>query len=705
MRAAFALAIGLGALLLFQVQFVLGKQVLPWFGGVPSVWSTCLVFFQTLLLVGYAYAHGLTRLPVRRQMVVHVALVALVGVALAGRAFGWPSPITPDAAWRPAPDGSPVRQILLLLTVAVGLPYLLLASTGPLLQRWWAAVWPDRSPYRLYALSNLGSLAGLLTYPFLVERWLAVPQQGWLWSGLFLVYAGALLAATLVFGRHGVADAQLRASSVDVEGPSLGEQVLWAWLAAAAASLLQSTTAWLTIDVAAAPLLWMAPLAVYLLSFIVAFEYPRVYHRLTWTMLLLVSLAGAIAAAQADTDWSPLWHMLAALSALLASCMFCHGELGARAPAPVHLTRFYLIVAAGGAAGSAATALLPPVLSTWVVEYPVSLLAVALAAFAVYALQDSEPRDGSERGAGASRLTWWSRLIAVALIPTMVGLGRLAILMGRDQQSSVIVSSRNFFGWIRVRESEAEGGGMYRRLLHGNTVHGNQFLEPPRDRQPTTYYTIGSGVGQAVQWLRERDGAGPLRVGVVGLGTGTMAAYAQRGDVFRVYEIDPQVVALSKPPQGGPPVFRYLAQAEGEVDIVAGDARLSLEREAPNGFDLLVLDAFSSDAVPAHLLTVEAFEVYARHLRDARSLLAVHVSNRFLDLRGIVRTAGVETGFSSVVVSHYPDGDGEESTTWVILSRQRTELEAFGDPDAADAEPWVRPWTDAWSNLFDVIAE
>lgn len=703
MRAAFALAIGLGALLLFQVQFVLGKQVLPWFGGVPSVWSTCLVFFQTLLLGGYAYAHGLTRLSVGRQMRVHVALVALGGLVLVVRIGGWPSPITPDDAWRPTPDGSPVLQILWLLTVAVGLPYFLLASTGPLLQRWWAAVWPDRSPYRLYALSNLGSLAGLLTYPFLVERWLAVPQQGWLWSGLFIAYGGALLAATVEFGRHGVAETRLRTSSAGVPAPPLGEQLLWAWLAAAAASLLQSTTAWLTIDVAAVPMLWMAPLAVYLLSFIVAFEYPRAYHRLTWTLLLLLSLAGAIAAAQADTDWSPPRHMLAGLSALLAACMFCHGELGTRAPAPVYLTRFYLIVAAGGAAGSAATALLPPLLSTWVVEYPASLLAVALAAFAVYATQDGEASEGSVRGPGVSRLTWWSRIIAVALIPTMVGIARLAILMGRDQQSSVIVSSRNFFGWIRVRESEAPGGGRYRRLLHGNTVHGNQFLEPPRDRQPTTYYTSGSGVGQAVQWLRERDGASPLRVGVAGLGTGTMAAYAQPGDVFRVYEIDPQVIALSTPPTGGAPVFRYVAQAEGEVTIVPGDVRLSLEREAPNDFDLLVLDAFSSDAVPGHLLTVEAFDVYARHLRDARSLLAVHVSNRFLDLRGIVRTAGVETGFASVVVSHYPDGDGEESTTWVILSRQREELEAFGDPDEADAEPWVRPWTDAWSNLFDVI--
>ena len=273
------------------------------------------------------------------------------------------------------------------------------------------------------------------------------------------------------------------------------------------------------MDVAAVPLLWMAPLALYLVTFIVAFEYPKAYHRLTWTMLLLVTLAGAIAAAQADTDVSPAWHMAAGLAVLLASCMFCHGELGMRAPAPVYLTRFYLIVAAGGAAGSAAAALLPPVLSTWVVEYPMSLFAVALAVFAVYA--------SAFRPSDTPKLPWWSRLLAVALVPTMVGLMRFTIESGREQQSSVILSSRNFFGGIRVRESEAPGGGMYRRLLHGNTVHGNQFLSPPRRNQATTYYSTGSGVGQAVQWLRD-FGPARLQVGLVGLGRDHPAVLMRR---------------------------------------------------------------------------------------------------------------------------------------------------------------------------------
>jgi len=695
MRAAFAFAIGLGALLLFQVQFVLGKQVLPWFGGVPAVWSTCLVFFQTLLLGGYAYAHGLTRLTARRQVSVHLGLVGVAVLVLVARAAGWPSPITPDDAWRPAPDGAPVLQILTLLSVAIGLPYLLLASTGPLVQRWWAAVWPDRSPYRLYALSNLGSLVGLVSYPFAVERWLTVPQQGWLWVGLFAAYAGALVAATLTYRRFGAADARLQAGAAWEPRPAWREMILWAWLAAAAAALLQSTTAWLTVDVAAIPLLWMAPLALYLVTFIIAFEYPRAYHRLTWTMLLLVALAGAIWAAQEDTDISPAWHMLAGLGVLLASCMFCHGELGTRTPAPVHLTRFYLVVAAGGAAGSAATALLPPVLSSWVIEYPLSLMAVALGVFAVYA--------SAFRPSETPALPWWSRVLAVAIVPTIVGLGRFAVEEGRDQQSLAIVSSRNFFGWIRVRESEAPGGGTYRRLLHGNTVHGNHFVPPPRRHTPTSYYTEGSGIGQAVAWLHA-DRAGPLRVGVVGLGTGTMAAHARSGDLVRVYEINPEVVALSEGPS---PVFSYVAESRGRIEIVGGDARVSLEREEPQDYDLLVLDAFSSDAVPGHLLTVEAFEVYARHLRDERSVLAVHVSNRFLDLRGIVRTGGAAAGFASVVVSHYPDteDDGAESTTWVLLARDASVLEAFGDPAAAASEPWVRPWTDRWSNLFDVIAE
>src|SRR5690606_31699199 len=371
------------------------------------------------------------------------------------------------------------------------------------------------------------------------------------------------------------------------------------------------------------------------------------------------------------------------------------GELGTRTPAPAHLTRFYLIVAAGGAGGSAATALLPPLLSTWVVEYPLSLMAVALGVFAVYA--------SSYQQRESTMLPWWSRVLAVAVVPSIVGLGRFAVIEGREQQLEVVSASRNFFGWVRVREGEAPGGGRHRRLLHGNTIHGNQFLEPPRRYQPTTYYTEGSGVGRAVGWLHAMHDR-PLRIGVVGLGAGTMAAHARTGDLVRIYEIDPQVVALS---EGSDPVFTYVSESRGHIEIVPGDARVSLEREEPQGYDLLVLDAFSSDSVPAHLLTVEAFALYGRHLHDERSILAVHVSNRFLDLRGIVRTGGAAEGFSAVVVSHYPasDDEGAESTTWVLLARDPEVLAAFGDVTEGADEPWVRPWTDRWSNLFDVVAD
>jgi hypothetical protein len=691
MRPAFAIAIGLGALLLFQVQFILGKQLLPWFGGVPAVWSTCLVFFQTLLLVGYAYAHGLTRLPARRQVQVHLVVVGLATATLAARAFGWPSPITPSPAWRPTPDGAPVAQILTLLSVAVGLPYLVLASTGPLLQRWWAAVWPDRSPYRLYALSNAGSLAGLLTYPFLVERMMAVPQQGWLWTISFLIYGAAAAVAARAFARHGHADAGLRAHALDTPAPSAGTQALWFWLAAVAAFLLQATTAWLTVDVAAVPLLWMAPLALYLLTFIIAFEYPRAYHRLVWTLVVMVALGGAIYAVRADTDISPAWHMLAGLSCMAAAGMFCHGELGVRTPHAAHLTRFYLVIAAGGAAGSATVALVAPRVFTSVVEYPLALLLVAAALFSVHArgfrtdLEEEPP--------------WWSRVAAVAVVPLVVGLATYTVQEARDQQADVIVSSRNFFGWVRVREGTSPAGAPYRRLLHGNTIHGTQFTEPGREREHTSYYVPTSGVGQAILRAREEASDG-LMVGVVGLGTGTLASYAEAEDHFRFYEIDPQVIALST---ATPPVFAYVATTPGEVTIVPGDARLSLDREAPVGFDVLALDAFSSDAVPVHLLTVEAFRLYARHLRGDRSLLAVHVSNRFLDLEGIVRAAGMEADLWSVTVSDVPDGDVAESSTWMVLARDPEALRAFGDPDTEAALPWVSPWTDTWSNLFDVI--
>lgn len=690
----FGLAIALGACLLFQIQFLLAKLILPWFGGSPSVWSTSLVVFQVLLLAGYAYAHALARLSRRAQTVRHGLVIVFVLALLAWRAYAWPSPVTPGDAWKPDPDGSPVRQILLLLTGAIGLPFLLLASTSPLLQRWHADRLPGRSPYRLYALSNLGSLLGLLTYPWLVEPYLDVFQQGRWWSVAYVVFAVAVLVCIRTMldvptTTHAAVAApevpsdQLGAVAPDVisRPPTRTDHVVWLLLAAVPAALLQSTTTRITQDIAAVPFLWMVPLAVYLLTFIVAFEYPRLFHRGTLTVLVALGMAAAI------PEWSTRRTLAATLGELALVGWCFHGELASRAPAPAWLTRYYLLVSAGGAFGSAVVALGAPVLFDGLVEYPLTLMLAAIVLGGVHVLRAEELES-----IAAAR---FARVLGVMLALLGGAVGGKTLLGWNTLTSDAIFTSRSFFGALRVREQEYDTGERYRRLQHGTTLHGLQYLEGEKATMPTTYYTTSSGVGQALSALSVLGR--PAKVGVVGLGVGTLAAYGRRGDRFTFFEIDPQVVALSTAPT---PLFRYLRDSAATIEIVGGDARLSLERHPSYQFDVLAVDAFSSDSVPVHLLTSEAFALYARHLKSPRSVLAVHVSNRYLELEDLVQAGGVTEGFSSVEAVNDIENNDSERSTWMLLARDPDALAPFGSL-REPGDP--RPWTDASSNLLQAL--
>jgi spermidine synthase len=689
-QMAFATAIMLGACLLFQIQFLLAKLILPWFGGSPSVWSTALVAFQVLLLAGYAYAHALAALPRRAQMLRHGAVIAIVLALLAWRAAAWPSPVTPGDAWKPDPDGSPVGQILILLTGAIGLPFVLLSSTSPLLQRWYADRFPDRSPYRLYALSNFGSLAGLVSYPLLVEPRLDVFEQGRWWAAAYVLYAVA--AITCMRAMRGVDERPDEASlssrpapavpDSDISGPpATTDHVLWLLLAAVPAALLQATTTKITQDVAAVPFLWMVPLAIYLCTFIVAFELPGLFSRGALTLAVAIGTAATLG------DWSGRVTLGLSMG-LLAGVGWCfHGELASLHPRPAWLTRYFLLVSAGGAIGSALVALGAPAVFDGLVEYPVTLVVAALLLGVVHVVR-------AERleSVAAARL---ARVVGVmcALLGGVVA-GKTA-LGWLDLTSDAVFTSRNFFGALRVREQQFPTGERYLRLQHGTTLHGLQFLAGDRIGTPTTYYTTSSGVGQALGALSMLDR--PARVGVIGLGVGTVAAYGRPGDGFTFFEIDPQVVALSTAPT---PLFRYLRDSKATVGIIGGDARLSLEREPGFDFDLLAVDAFSSDSVPVHLLTREAFVLYARHLRTRQSVLAVHVSNRYLELEAIVHAAGAAAGFAAVeVVDDIEDRDHERST-WMLLARDPAALALFGE---LWTKPAIAPWTDASSNLLQAV--
>ena len=677
----FGLAIALGACLLFQIQFLLARLILPWFGGSASVWSTSLVVFQVLLLAGYAYAHALTALPWRAQVTRHRLVIAIALALLAWRAVTWPSPVTPGEAWKPDPDGSPIAQILVVLVGAIGIPFLLLASTSPLLQRWHATRHPDRSPYRLYALSNAGSLLGLLSYPLVIEPRLDLFAQGRWWAVGFLAFA----ATVALCSRGTPGETTPPVPSAEPSTPVVVDAPSWPWLwlllAAVPSALLQATTTRITQDIAAVPFLWMLPLAIYLLTFIVAFEYPRLYHRGLLTVLVALGMGAAI------PEWSTRLTLAATLGELALVGWCFHGELAAQAPAPERLTRYFLVIAAGGALGSALVAFGPPLAFDGLLEYPLTLMVTAFVLAIVHVLH----ADVATTRAGARV----ARVMGLLLAVLGGAVGAKTVLGWTELSSDAIFTSRSFFGALRVREQEYEGGERYRRLQHGTTLHGLQYLADARSRRPTTYYTPASGVGQALSAISTLDR--PVQVGVIGLGVGTLAAYGRPGDRYTFFEIDPQVVALSTAPT---PIFRFLRESDARVEIVGGDARLSLERAQPSNFDVLAVDAFSSDAVPVHLLTREAFALYARHLRDDRSILAIHTSNRYLDLEDIVEAGGRAAGLHTVeVVNDLEDNDTERST-WMLLARDPAALSSFGSLRTGTTAP---PWTDVASNLLQVL--
>jgi spermidine synthase len=664
-----AAVITLSSLLLFLVQPLIARLILPWFGGGAAVWTTCMLFFQTLLLAGYAYAHASNaRLAPRPQAILHIALLAAAAATL---------PIAPSEYWKPQGDGEPISAILLLLTVTVGLPYLLLSATSPLVQAWFARARPGANPYRLFALSNVASLAALIGYPLAVEPWLTNGEQVAGWSWLFALFALACAAlAWRSAGAQGAAPAVL----ADAPPPARRDYLVWLGLSAAGSAMLLAVTNHLTQNVAAIPLLWLAPLTLYLFTFILAFE-GRLYRSEYFWGFCLVGLAG-MAWLLVDTDYAfdlPIQFGVF-LSGLFVTCFFCHGELYRLRPAPRHLTAFYLTVAAGGALGGLLVAVVAPLAFNGYYELGLSMIAVALLAALRCATLHPVARNMS--------------------LAVLMGVTGAAIYDGLRFQKDVRVAARNFYGVLRVKEYGTPGETSHvRRLLHGVIMHGEQFLHPDYRGMVTTYYQHGSGVGAALLARRERLGA--MHVGVIGLGTGTLAAYGRKGDRYRFYDINPRVVDIAVRE------FTYLADSDAQVRVVLGDARLSLEREPPQQFDVLAVDAFSSDAIPVHLITKEALGLYLRHMK-ADGIVAFHVSNRFLDLVPVVaRLARENQAYAVAVFQSADENESRTQSDWVLVSRdpkalEAREIEEAGAEPAEDREE-LRTWTDDYSNLVQIL--
>ncbi|MGH8667871.1 MAG: spermidine synthase [Burkholderiales bacterium] len=667
----YAATIFLSSFLLFLVQPLIARLILPWFGGSAAVWTTCMLFFQVLLLAGYGYAHFLEGKVTRARLkpLIHCVLLA-AAVALL--------PIAPSEAWKPAGDDEPISRILLLLGATVGLPYLLVASTSPLLQAWFARARPGENPYRLFAISNLASLIALVGYPFVVEPFLAAGQQVSAWSWLFAAFA--MLCAFVAWRTPGGDAAVLQ----EADAPTIGRStvVLWLALSATGSVLLLAVTNHLTQNVAAVPLLWLAPLTLYLASFILAFE-GRHWYRPEWLWPLVLALLAAMAWLLADADYhfSLALQLAVFLPGLFLGCLFCHGELYRVRPATRHLTAFYLIVSAGGALGGLLVAVVAPLAFDAYYELGIGLVVLGLLA--------------------ALRFGALGRLQGAASLAVLLAVTAAAAYDGLRYYEDVRLSERGFYGVLRVKEYGSPGEpGHLRRLVHGVIMHGEQYMDDARRDAVTTYYTETSGIAAAIG---SRQGKAPLRVGVIGLGTGTIAAYGRRGDVYRFYDIDPRVMDIARNE------FTFLADSKATIELALGDARLTLEREAPQNFDVLAVDAFSSDAIPVHLITREALGVYLRHTRPG-GIVAFHVSNRFLDLIPVVARLAKEHGAHAVLVNDDPDDEDDSlrsRSDWVLVSRDARALERetiveAGAQPAEDRPQW-RTWTDDYSNLIQIL--
>ena len=768
-----AMTILTSAFLLFQVQPVISKTILPWFGGSPAVWTTCVLFFQVLLLGGYAYAHLLTRYASPLwQGRIHAALLAVAVLTL---------PIIPADTWKPTDGNMPAVRILLLLAAKVGAPYFLLSSTGPLVQAWFSLAYAGRSPYRLYALSNIGSLGALLTYPFLFEPAFTVNVQGWLWSFGFVLFA--LLAGGLGIMVWRIAsEMELAEAAASTEPTSARSAMLvkvqddvtliddsppwylegaWIMLAALASMSFLAITNYVCQDIAVVPFMWVVPLSLYLLSFIICFDREIWYFRPLWGTLgiLLVAMLCAVDQASelekfATTAWNTLhlpattfsWssfteeyrdsiYIQAAMymAILFVTCMLCHGEIVKSKPAPRHLTKYYLMISTGGAIGGIFVGLICPLIFTRPFELAIGIVGSFIVAW--IALLNAAR---STWLASKEMLQWSSAFVVVGLIFLIA----TAQLQPQDPGSGKIVTQRrNFYGTIVVKEfndTDESGFDTSRRsLYHGRILHGIQYLAEERADEATTYYDDAAGPGIAVRDYPGRREGRPMRVAVVGLGTGTMAAHARKNDYFCFYDIDPKVVKLHEDH-----IFTFLDRARGRgamVDITLGDARIQMEKEAndtanPKEYDVLVLDAFSGDAIPAHLLTVEALEIYERQMRHDEQgnnvgILAVHISNRYLDLEPVVAALARKFKYDQVPVHYGGESDAiaDTSSDWILLTHNQEFLaeltiQAYiiaGENERLAAEEEAKKaiaagkkpkkkvrevlWTDQYSNLFDIL--
>ncbi len=742
--ALYIFTVFLSAMLLFQVQLIIARYILPWFGGTSNVWITCMLFFQILLTCGYAYSHEIvSRLSARKQGTIHLILLVTSIIVLALQVLFWSTPLLPNALWKPTGGNNPVAQILVLLTIGVGIPFFILSSTSSLLQAWFCRRFPNYSPYWLYALSNAGSLLGLLSYPFLIEPHLGLRLQSQSWSFVYVAFVLCCGFVAWQSRKHSKTELSSDLKSPDPPGvssetgkPDWMVRLLWLILAAAASTVLLATTNQVTEEIAVIPFFWVLPLSIYLVTFILCFSGQWFYWK-----PLFVTTAGVIVFFVGRTilrmpteavggvyDVGIIEQMSVYYFALFICCMLCHGELVKLKPSPRYLTQFYLTISIGGALGGIFVGIIAPcffkVLWELYIGYFICGCAVLIAT-----LRDRQSLLNIPGWGWGLRVPAAAMVFVLGIAPFFLLIERLpqnyreniftvAQRLGFDEYlttgnpwEKTIAMRRNFYGILRVVElSPPDPNKNQNVLFHGQTVHGFQLQHDEKSRRlPTSYYGENSGIGLAIiNHPRYKSNDRPdnqMRVGLIGLGAGTLAAYGRDGDYYRIYEINPAIVELAASRDD---YFSFVSDCKAKVDIVLGDARVSLENEQPQGFDILALDAFCGDTPPIHLLTEEAINIYLRHIRDG-GVIAIHISNRYLDFRPIVWKIADKFGLAGADIISEADNDLSYDASWILLTKdsdflnQKRIVDASTPRIAAEDLGSIQIWTDDYSNLFQLL--
>jgi spermidine synthase len=722
--AAFIAAIFVSASLLFAVQPLFTKLVLPRFGGSPSVWSVAMVFFQAVLLAGYAYAHLLTRyLPLRYAIAVHLAVMLAAVAAL---------PLSIAEGWGRPPAHGEAFYLIGLFSVSVGLPFFALAANSPLLQAWFArSHHPAASdPYFLYAASNVGSFLALLGYPLLAEPFTQLYEQRLYWSGGFYVLIGLIAICGALVWSNGQPQAAAGKQRDDSTPPTIRDALTWTALAAVPSAFLIAVTSHISTDVGSTPLLWVIPLALYLATYVIVFQRrPLIPHRLALAAqpVVIALLTGVYLKGQTDSIFTTIAINIAAFA---ITALVCHGELARRRPAARYLTAFYLWMSFGGMAGGIFAGLLAPYIFNWIAEYPLLIVAgllcrpglfdgdtargrliwfIAATLFAIaitsYLRSDNAPDS-------TALLAIFATIMLVAVILLRDPL-KFAAVIGFALLCSVMMESgagqtvRNFFGVHKIYQSAS---GYYRILLHGTTIHGaeaiSETVQMPGARPvPLTYYHANSGMAKTIEAARQKK-TGPLNMAVVGLGTGTLACYARPNDRLTFYEIDQSIIDVATNPK----FFSFQPICAPQARIVLGDARLTIGDAPDGGYDIIIVDAFSSDAIPIHLLTQEAMAAYLAKLAP-RGMIVLHISNRYLELASIVAGIADANGLRTRINSQLDEKEDNSrylyTSTVTASARDEEDFGALQEPDSGweplEPDPDQRVWTDDYSNVVGAM--